>query len=209
MALLGTGLGLGLRARARARVSLLALVLRRELAPLLVSSPVRRERAVDGGDPLQEELALAQQADRPIGHERRGLGLWRWLDGCSSRARLAPEEETAAVAAAPADRPVGCEWRRLGLGLWSWLLARSGDGCSRTWLALDVLKGAAALAAATAKALSAKEDEHRDSHCHRTGRTWFRAGPSAGQPAVTDYRAAEICTVNSCYTPHKCKPLQV
>ena len=90
------------------------------------------------------------------------------------------------MAAAPADRPVGCEWRRLGLGLWSWLLARSGDGCSRwTRLALDVLKGAAAVAAAPAKALSAKEDEDSHSHCHRTGRTWFRAGPSAGQPAVT------------------------
>eukprot|EP00964_Phaeocystis_antarctica_P083810 scaffold52750_cov55-Phaeocystis_antarctica.AAC.4 len=97
--------------RARAPVVLelahLPLVLRREVAPLLVS--VRRECAVDGGDPVLEELALAQQADRPIGRERRGLGLWRWLlarrgNGCS-RARLALDvlKETAAVAAASTE----------------------------------------------------------------------------------------------------------
>ena len=94
--------------RARAPVLLelahLPLVLRREVSPLLVS--VRCERMVDGSDPVLEELALAQQTDRPIGREPRGLGLWRWLlarssDGCS-RTRLSLDvlKETAAVAAA-------------------------------------------------------------------------------------------------------------
>jgi hypothetical protein len=64
---------------------------------------------VDGSDPVLEELALAQQIDRPIGREPRGLGLWRWLlaqssDGCS-RTRLSLDvlKETAAVAAASTE----------------------------------------------------------------------------------------------------------
>ena len=99
------------RRRARAPVLLelahLPLVLRREVATLLVS--VRCERMVDGSDPVLEELALAQQIDRPIGREPRRLGLWHWLlprssDGCS-RTRLSLDvlKETAAVAAASTE----------------------------------------------------------------------------------------------------------
>jgi len=85
----------------------LPLVLRREVAPLLVA--VRCNGTVDGGDPALEELALAQQADGLIGREPHRLGLGRWLlawsgEGCSgTRLSLDVLEETAAVAAASTE----------------------------------------------------------------------------------------------------------